>query len=410
VREFLSSALGAAWIPEFEFSEYVDEAILADCLSGRAHELLRRNPLEPIVDLALSRLNDALRDISIDRGVPYVRKWFWPRGKPYAVCLTHDADKLSESFSHIWRVRERFSLTTLFGAFFGITNPYSNIERLSSLETRYSVASSFYLRTNAYDLRAIASALRKLILGGWEIGLHFDAANGEGLEELKRQTAELEAAIGGSVLGNRCHYLKFSYPETWQFLDEAGYLYDTTCGFRDEVGFRVGVSLPYHPPDKSWTPLRLLELPLVLMDATLWGYKRLSESQGLQLFLEALDAVSRRNGLFTILWHQEALMMRGGRIYHQILDKLSSQDCWVAKAADVARWWERREATELRLEGSTGRYRAILRSPLDLAEVTIRVENARVERLIGQGSLRRAEGFTDVILTGGNSASIELSP
>ncbi len=393
---------------EIALGSLVDTNGLADCLSGQADELLKRNPTQPVVNQVLEKFRKLLRETARESRRPFVYKWFWPDGKPYAVCLTHDADKLSESLGHIWKVRKRFSLPTLVGAFLGVTNPYLNLERISGLEHKYALRSSFYLRTKSYDLRKISSTLAELVRGGWEIGLHFDL---DGLEELKLQTRGLEAVLGHEVRGNRCHYLRFSYPETWEILDAAGYLYDTTCGFRDEVGFRVGTCLPYHPPSRSWSRLKLLELPLILMDTTLWGYKKLTEAEGLQLFDKALTAASRVNGLFTLLWHQCAFMMRGGRIYSDILSRISRENCWIANAFEIAEWWTRRESAKLSLQSLGGKFLLSLESPTSLAGLSIRIENADITRCSGEAPVidRRADSFTEIVFSGGRSGSIELS-
>jgi len=409
LREFIVDSMGLPEGGHIPLDAVGDSDSFAKCLSGQAYDLLKSDPGRPIVDLFLVELRERLQEEAAASHQPLVYKWFWPEGKRYAVCLTHDADKLSESLSHIWKVRRRFSLPTLLGAFLGIANPFLNLERIATLENAYSLRSSFYLRTKSYDLRKISSTLTELIRRGWEVGLHFDDTTS--LEELKLQTGHLEAVVGQGVRGNRSHYLKFGYPETWEILDAAGYLYDTTCGFRDDVGFRVGTCLPYHPPDRHWNRLRLLELPLVLMDTTLWGYKRLTEEEGLRWFEKALNAVSSVNGLFTILWHQCALRMRGGRIYGDILDRLSGEDCWIAKALDVASWWTRRESARLRLNRMDGKFRLEVESPLSLEGLCIRIENANVTKHSAEApvSIRRKDSFSEVVFSGGASASIEIS-
>jgi hypothetical protein len=49
-------------------------------------------------------------------------------------------------------------------------------------------------------------------------------------------------------------------------------------------------------------------------------------------------------GLFTLLWHQEAVRMKGGRIYWRILRELGRRKrLFVGSGLDVARWWRARE-------------------------------------------------------------------
>ena len=47
----------------------------------------------------------------------------------------------------------------------------------------------------------------------------------------------------------------------------------------------------------------------------------------------------KTGGLFTILWHQEALLMKKGRIYRRILEMLSKQECFVGSGFLINKWW-----------------------------------------------------------------------
>ncbi len=119
--------------------------------------------------------------------------------------------------------------------------------------------------------------------------------------------------MGFRPSGLREHYLKFDFAKTWGIMEAAGFDYDTTVGTNDRLGFKVGLATPFHPPDGSWSPMSLLELPLVLMDTTLWGYLKRSEEEGLGDAVRMMNAVEEVEGLFTLLWHQEAVRMKGGR-------------------------------------------------------------------------------------------------
>jgi hypothetical protein len=143
-------------------------------------------------------------------------------------------------------------------------------------------------------------------------------------------------------------------------MEEAGFRYDTTVGNRDRLGFRAGLCTPFHPPDEGWRPMKILELPLVLMDTTLWGYLKMGEEEGLMSAKELVDTVSRLGGLFTLLWHQESVRMKGGRKFGSLLGYIASSGCYVAPGAEIARWWEARnvplvrEGDVYRLQGAPG--------------------------------------------------------
>src|SRR2546428_13535027 len=94
--------------------------------------------------------------------------------------------------------------------------------------------------------------------------------------------------------------------------------------------------------------MKILEIPLVLMDTTLWGYLKLEEQEGMAEVERMIERVREVGGLFTLLWHQEAIRMRGGRLYPKILEKLGKMDCFVSSGIDVASGWESRRVPLVR--------------------------------------------------------------
>lgn len=380
---------------------------IASCLSGKAFDELKKQPSRPLVDECIQNIEQEIRQGLERDGLPYLHKWYWPDAKKLAVCLTHDMDKCKETRRHILKIRNRFSRGTLVRSILGLINPYNNIERMIALEDSLGFRSTFFVMTTTYDLHKLRLTLHKLEGGLWEIGLHGDLDSNEKLEPLKAQTKDLQSFLKTKVRGVRQHYLRFSYPETWQIEDEAGYVYDSTVGFRDETGFRVGTSFPYHPPARDWSRLSILELPLILMDTTLWGYKKMTEQEGLETFRQLLSTVEKANGLFTILWHQCALLMRGGRIYSQILRELKSkEDAFITNAIKIAEWWQRRSNAHLSVDMS--RTKIVRVEGKDLTGLAIRIVGAEVARKPGTIKLVRVNGAQFAICLRGTQAELAL--
>ncbi|MBI2649345.1 MAG: hypothetical protein HYW93_06825, partial [Thaumarchaeota archaeon] len=100
---------------------------------------------------------------------------------------------------------------------------------------------------------------------------------------------------------------------------------------------------PFHPPTKTWEPMRLIEIPLTLMDTTLWGYLKRDETGGLNDIMSVLSKVKEVGGLFTLLWHQEAVKMKGGRLYWSLLDEFKKAGCFVGSGAQISDWWAARD-------------------------------------------------------------------
>ena len=303
----VSGSLDAEAVP----AELVDEvcSTLTRC-AGREDEVespfLEKQFLSFLSDLESSELEA--------RGY-FVRKALWPRGAPYAVCLTHDVDNLSRPLSHVWKTRGRFSSTDLLRHILGVSSLYNNVRRIVREEGRRGFHSSFYFLTTNYPLGELREAVTQLSEMGWDIGLHGDFGTHDSLDEMARSLERFRSALGFRPRGVREHFLRFDPSKTWDVVSEAGFDYDTTVGNNDRLGFKVGLATPFHPPDAEWRASRIVEIPLSLMDTTLWGYLKKDEESGHAEIRRMVDRVKDVGGLFTLLWHQEAVRMKGGRLY-----------------------------------------------------------------------------------------------
>jgi hypothetical protein len=185
---------------------------------------------------------------------------------------------------------------------------------------------------------------RRLSTSGWEIGLHGDFGTHDSEAEMRKAVARLKEGVGIRPRGLREHYLRFDFGKSWSVMEGAGFDYDTTVGNNDRLGFRLGLATPFHPPDQAWRRMRILELPLSLMDTTLWGYLKKDEDEGFADVMRSMAMVERVEGLFTLLWHQEAVRMKGGRLYWRILEELGRRNgVFVGTGLEIASWWRARE-------------------------------------------------------------------
>ncbi len=302
----------------------------------------------PVVEEKLAPLLGDLRKTALDEDGFFLRKARWPGAAPFAVCLTHDVDNISRPARHIWKTRSRFSLPDLLGGLLGAVQLYNNVDLIRKREAQQGFHSSFYFMSGNYPLGQVRAESDRARAQGWDIGLHGDFGTHDSLEKMNAAVSTLSAGLGFRPTGLREHYLKFDFEKSWKIMDEAGFDYDTTVGTNDRLGFRMGLASPFHPPDENWETLNLLEIPLVLMDTTLWGYLKKSEGQGYLDAMRLMDLVYRMEGVFTLLWHQEAVRMRGGRIYWRLLREFRKRGCFVGSGAEIAHWWRVRSVPVLR--------------------------------------------------------------
>jgi len=338
---FLEGSLGLAsgsLLPADVPRDLVDE--LASVMRGSPP----KDSTSPSLEARVMEFLAALERSGIEEKGFFVRKARWPDAAPLAVCLTHDVDNIHRSLEHILKVKDRFGSEDFRKAQEGLISLYDNIDLIREKEDAEGFRSSFYLMSANYPLEKVRASARRLDANGWEVGLHGDFGTHDSEAEMEKAVERLTTGIGVRPRGLREHYLKFDFGKSWGIMESAGFDYDTTLGNTDRLGFKLGLATPFHPPDDAWRPLRLLELPLSLMDTTLWGYLKRTEAEGFEDVKRSMGSVEGVEGLFTLLWHQEAVRMKGGRIYWKVLKRLGRRKgIFVGSGAEVARWWRARE-------------------------------------------------------------------
>lgn len=280
----------------------------------------------------------------------------WPDNHGFGVCLTHDIDWVYTSplawgraaMAHLVRERGRRSFGTLLeAARIGKQWPLCNFERTISVEEEYGAHSSFFFLVQdpgeedySYDIEELETYLGGILDHGCEVGLHGGFSCYLDLPQLLERKARLEAVIHRPIVGYRNHYLCFAVPRTWELLNRAGFLYDTTFGYHDCIGFRNGMCHPFRPFDRGLDrEIDLLEIPLVISDATLFSYMRLDQDQAWRQIRTLIDRVEEARGVITILWHNKSMSGENLDLYRKILQYCRERDAWMTSGREIAEWW-----------------------------------------------------------------------
>jgi hypothetical protein len=189
----------------------------------------------------------------------------------------------------------------------------SGIAALASLSEQFGFESAFYFmatrpgpRESDYDVatRPLRRAIDELRGRGFEVGLHAGYHTFDDVERLATEKHRFDDVLGHADYGGRQHYLRFRAPTTWRHWDLVRLAYDSTVSYPDHEGFRCGTCHPFLPFDLDHDrELRLYEIPLIVMDGTLFAYRRLTPPEG----ASTIDLLARRcrevEGVFTLLWH-----------------------------------------------------------------------------------------------------------
>ena len=215
------------------------------------------------------------------------------------------------------------------------TDPNWCFERMCEIERSHGGFSTYFVLAGhhhpadgaaprVYE-RARPAIVTQVLAQGDELGLHPSYTASEDVGLIAEERARLEALAGGTVRGVRFHYLRHDAHRTLPELDRLGFAYDSSQGYADRPGMRAGLSHPYRPYDLAADrPLAMLELPLVVMDATLAEdrYLGLSADVGLERAVATLERAAQAGGTVSVLWHNDRFEPAYARGWDRAYDRL----------------------------------------------------------------------------------------
>ena len=237
------------------------------------------------------------------------------------IFLSHDVDwrRQGPPVEHVLARRDRFE-----PVIFDKTKPedlYRNIPEYMELEEKFDIRSTFFFRTlyengNIDDYEDDIETLQK---GNWEIGLHTDPQSVNDIEKIRLEKKKLESITKKPIIGNRVHFLNYN-SELPVKLKELGFFYDSSLRHsKDKIDKK---EMGYSKIDN------LIEFPVTLMDAYLFTHMGLEEEGIIPEFEKTLELgrnFSDQN-VISVIWHDNVLKMKGGRMYEKILEFLTSQE------------------------------------------------------------------------------------
>lgn len=313
------------------------------------------------------------------------RKPCWPGGKPFAVCITHDVDKVSEFSLHqsVHKRRMDFLLKsgstekikTGLGAGLdlirairkkGKVDPFHCYEKWLEIESEFDAHSTFFFWPGLkavsrnhpsdclYELSdkvvfdnqecCVAEMIREMDSRGWEIGLHPSWYTFNDIDELRCQKESVESVLGHEIVSLRHHYLHYDIRITPRIDALSGFRYDSTLGFNDNIGFRFGTSYPWFLYDlKAGQELGIMEIPLIIADnAMLHKNKgmRVDTETAFEYITRISSRVEKVGGVLTLLWHPSHIVRPDyWELYHRTLRHLKEQNAWFGSVREIGEHW-----------------------------------------------------------------------
>jgi hypothetical protein len=339
---------------------------------------------DPVVSaLAAALRNTAARAAQL-AARPYFGAQLWPHRKMWAACLSHDLDvaslwpaftalRLAElakkgDLARLGRVVASAG-ANLFGdpVRVGVQAVLDAERAAGARSTWFIICGSPTVATvRAGDVTympehpRVRAILADLQAAGHEIGLHgsFEtAADGANFVYQRTRLARLAA---GAVPGVRQHFLKRTIGDTERAMASAGFMYDSTAGFPDRNGFRLGVAdvVPVwdHATQQA---LALDELPFCWMDRAQSKYQGIEDpAVWIDDALELADRAARVLGVWCGIWHPNltpALGFPGAHeAYARLVRELAARGAWLATADEIVRWRRARRSLRVVSVGPDG--------------------------------------------------------
>ena len=279
---WIESAICDRWA--VEIVKYIDSSLTINASINRAGEKFKVVPT-----------------FDIDNAYAYLLK----EGSRKVLSTLKDISKGDKE-----RIKERKEV--LSGA---IKDPYDTYSRIIDIAKVFSDTKLFWLseskgkkdRNVPIEHEGIIELLKSLN-ANMSVNLHPSYGSYGDVVKIKNEKSALESVLGHSITASRQHYLRFTLPETYQEIINAGFSDDYSMGFAEHIGFRSGTARAHYWFDLSKNSQSNLVLhPFVYMDGSLNEYMKLSVEQSSQLIFKLYAEVCEYGGDFIFLWHNETI-------------------------------------------------------------------------------------------------------
>lgn len=260
-----------------------------------------------------------------------------PEGKKCGIVLSHDVDSpvnYGDPTHALWiaqkcarTVRIQPVLTSLKEAALQTARRLKRpgqrwwlFREIMDVESRYGFSSTFFFASRSrynrganpldvwYDITAprFKRVFDEINERGFEIGLHTSYNSHEHFSRIAEERILLEELCGRTVLGNRHHFwrMKQSFWDTLEDHVRAGLRYDSSIGFNDGFGFRLGIGLPFYP----WNPtserlVDVLQIPVLAMDGVFLDHEVKTIDGALERFKLLIEKLKAGEGISALDWH-----------------------------------------------------------------------------------------------------------
>jgi len=198
-----------------------------------------------------------------------------------------------------------------------VTDPFDAFYWMDELHTQYKLKPQYFFlvpnKTGRYDKNILPDtvAMQTLIQQHafkYNIGVHPSWQSGDNYQLIKKEIETMVMISGKTITASRQHYIRFTLPETFRYLLNAGIRNDFSMGYGSINGFRASVANPFfwYDLEKEITTDLLLH-PFCFMEANSFYEQHLTPAQALVEMQYYYNEVKKVDGTFITIWHNTFL-------------------------------------------------------------------------------------------------------
>ena len=206
-------------------------------------------------------------------------------------------------------------------------DPFDSYKWIDNLHRQYKLKPKYFFlvpeRTGRYDRNILPkeTGLQTLIkhhADKYSIGIHPSWQSGDEPLLIKKEIQTIENITKLKVTSSRQHYIRFTLPETYRQLIDAGIKDDFSMGYGSINGFRASVASSFYWYDlEKEEATDLLQHPFCYMEANSFFEQKFTPQQALEEMRHYHKVVKGVNGTLITIWHNTFLgtdeMFKGWR-------------------------------------------------------------------------------------------------
>ncbi len=239
----------------------------------------------------------------------------------------------------ILEIQLRVAWNIILVRLFNKKDPYDTFDYIISIKQKKDIELMFFLHLGDYGLydksipwnHPLMNKVIQKLSANALLGIHPSYRSHESKKILQEELQRYMSLLNQNPKRSRQHFLKMSFPETYQSLIEQGIQEDYTMGYADYLGFRASVCTPflfYDLMKEKRTDLMLY--PFALMDGMLKDYMHCTISEATERAYELIEDVKSVNGIFISVWHNHSLSKEGewlgwNQVYAKMVKRASKK-------------------------------------------------------------------------------------